>query len=89
MEVEYEDDSDSMGNIDYDALNDLSDYFPQFLEDTDLKHVDEEALGQVLQMDGGNAIVLLESKNRWDKVTLELTKHGPYDDEVLLLSLFL
>lgn len=66
--VEYEDDSDSMSNIDYDALNDLSNYFPQFLENTDLEYVDGEALGQVLQMDGGNAVILQEPKNGWDKI---------------------
>lgn len=42
-------------------------------------------------MDGGNEVVVPFPEKKMDKITQELTEHGPYDtidDEVLLLPFF-
>lgn len=79
MGVEYEDDWDSVGNIDYDTLDDPPDDFPQLLEDTNLQQLKWEAFRWVLQIDGDNGVVPLVTENGWDEVTQDLTEHGPYD----------
>jgi hypothetical protein len=60
--VEIDDDWYSVGNIDYDTLDDLQVDFQHLFEDAILGQLDKE---------------VLVPENGWDEINQEFTEHGP------------
>lgn len=58
----YDNNWDSIRNINYDALNDLLDNFPQLLSDTDFEQLEGEALDEFFRW--MKPILLMPKKDR-------------------------